>query len=77
VTNLTLHLPSLSDLGRETGLDGLDRTTRAARVASNEAEIWSVICPGKVGVIRYLLKTVLSLGKICVGRSAGLAGDVL
>lgn len=47
MTNLTLHLPSLSDLGRETGLDGLDRTTRAARVASNEAEIWSVICPGK------------------------------
>lgn len=59
MTNLTLHLPSLSDLGRETGLDGLDRTTRAARVASNE------------------VKTVLSLGKICVGRSAGLAGDVL
>jgi hypothetical protein len=37
-SNLTLHLLSLSDLGRETGLDSLDRTTRAARVAGDEVE---------------------------------------
>jgi hypothetical protein len=35
---LDLHLPSLSDLGRETSLDSLDGTTRAARVAGNEVK---------------------------------------
>ena len=35
---LTLHLSSLADLGRETGLDGSDTTSRAAVVASNEVE---------------------------------------
>ena len=34
---LTLHLSSLADLGRETGLDGLDGPPGTARVAGNEA----------------------------------------
>lgn len=35
---LTLHLLSLADLGRETGLDGGDGTARTARVAGDEVE---------------------------------------
>lgn len=36
--SLTLHLPSLADLGRETRLDSRDGPTRSARVASDEVE---------------------------------------
>jgi hypothetical protein len=32
VKRLTLHLPSLADLGRETSLDGSDTSSRTARL---------------------------------------------
>lgn len=38
VVFLTLHLLSLSDLGRESSLDGGDGTTRTAVVAGNEVQ---------------------------------------
>jgi hypothetical protein len=37
-TSLTDLPSSLADLGRETSLDGLDRTSRSAAVAGNEVE---------------------------------------
>lgn len=47
---LTHHPPSLSDLGRETSLDGLYRTTRSAAVACDKVE--TVLTLGEIGVGR-------------------------
>lgn len=56
--NLSLLPLSLSDLGRETSLDGGNGTSGSTRVTCNEVQ------------------SVLSFVELCIGRFAGLAGDV-
>lgn len=52
------HPPSLADLCRETGLDGLYRTPGSAAVAGNETE--TVFTLGEAGVmLAYALLSII------------------
>jgi hypothetical protein len=76
VNSLSLdHPPSLADLCRETGLNGLYRTPGSAAVASDEAK--TVLTLGEtIAVLACAEKRTNLENVLCVGRAAGLAGDV-
>lgn len=63
-TNLTLHLSSLSNLGRETSLDRRHGSSRSARVAGDEREtVLSLAQLGigrSAGLARHVLDDVFS-----------------
>ena len=56
---LTLHLPSLADLGRETGLDGRDTASRTAVVASDEVQAVLALVELGIGGLAGLASNVL------------------
>jgi hypothetical protein len=56
---LTHHPPSLSNLGRETSLDGLYRTTRSTAVACDEVETVLTLGEIRVGRTACLARNVL------------------
>lgn len=69
------HPPSLSDLCRETSLDGLYRAPRSTAVASDEAE--TVLTLGEtVQQLAYQKGQKYTIDILCVWRTACLAGDV-
>jgi hypothetical protein len=55
-----LHLSPLANLSRETGLDGLDRTTRAAVVACDEVETVLALVELGIGGFASLARNVLN-----------------
>lgn len=66
--SLALHLLSLSDLGSETRLDGLDGTTGTARVTGNEVQtvlsLVELCVGGTAGLARDVLDCINTL-EIC------------